>query len=106
VVVDFTQDVPELSASAGQRRTAVHTQFSAAHPGTAEGKGWALELAVNADAVGDVGLSRLAWSGGTLTLERGAGAFSASAPCSVQLVYSSPEDFLESILARERAAKP
>lgn len=101
VVVDFVGDVPELGANAGQRRSAVHTAFAFDHPGMAEGGPWALALDVDDDREVALGLSTVGYSNGTLTVTLGAGEFSGTAACTTVVPYSSPEDFLSSIIERE-----
>lgn len=100
VVVDFVADVPDLGATAGQRRSAVHTAYAATHPGMAAGGPWSLDLDVADDREEALGLSRVSYVDGTLTVTRGAGSFSAAAACSPATLFSSPEDFLAAILAR------
>jgi hypothetical protein len=99
VVVDFTGDVPELGALAGQRRSAVHTGFLATHPGMDAGGDYTIDLAVDAAHIAAVGLARIALAGGVLTLERDVGV-SATATCASEILFASPEAFLEGILAR------
>lgn len=101
VIVDFAADVPELQATAGQRRSAVHTAFAASHPGMTEGGPWTLELDVHDDREEALGLSRVSWAADSLTVTRGAGTFSDTASCTTSTLFSSPEDFLAAILARE-----
>ena len=100
VVVDFAADVPELGATAGQRRSAIHTAYAATHPGMAEGGPWALDLDVHDDREESLGISRVAWTADTLTVTRGAGTFSDTASCSAATLFASPEDFLANILDR------
>lgn len=99
VVVDFLEDVPALGAAAGQRRSALHTAFTASHPGLEEGGPWALELVVDPGRVDELGLARLAYVEGILTVER-TEALSAAAVCTATTIFASPEAFLEAILAR------
>lgn len=99
VVIDFTGDIPEVGATAGQRRSAVHTGFAATHPGMVAGGPYAIDLVVNEANVAAVGLSRLALANGVLTLER-ADRVSAPATCTTEILFASPEAFLEEILAR------
>lgn len=98
VIVDFVSDVPELSATAGLRRSAVHTAFAATHPGMSDGGPWSVDIDVDDDREASLGLSRVAWADGTLTVSLGAGSFSAAAACSTTMLYSSPEDFLAAII--------
>ncbi|MBI1946134.1 MAG: hypothetical protein HYS27_10580 [Deltaproteobacteria bacterium] len=101
VVVDFVADVPALGAAAGQRRSAVHTAFSADHPGMAEGGPWALALDVDDDREAALGLSTVGYGDGALTVTLAAGSFSSAAACTTAVLYASPEDFLTSIIERE-----
>jgi hypothetical protein len=99
VIVDFVEPVPELGASAGQRRSAVHTAFSSRHPGMEEGGDWALELTIDPARVAELGLSRVAYEDGLLAVARDE-THRAPASCSTTTLFSSPEAFLERILAR------
>ena len=101
VVVNFTQDVPEVGAVAGQRRSVIHTAYAFDHPGMDTGGAYSLELDVNADQQAAIGLSRVALDNGAITVANaavGGQAFSASASCTSNVIFSSPEDFLQSIL--------
>ncbi len=101
VIVDFVTDVPELSATGGQRRSAVHTAFAATHPGMDDGGPWAVDVDVDDDREASLGLSRVAWTDGAVTVTLDGGTFSAAAPCSTTVLYSSPEDFLAAIIDRQ-----
>ena len=101
VVVDFVNDVPELAATAGQRRSAVHTAYAASHPGMAEGGPWAFDVDVDDDREATLGLSRVSYAGDTLTVTLGAGSFANTATCTTTMVFSSPEEFLAAILERD-----
>ncbi|MCC7071621.1 MAG: hypothetical protein IT383_09875 [Deltaproteobacteria bacterium] len=100
VIVDFVTDVPELSATAGQRRSAVHTAFAASHPGMAAGGPWSVDIDVDDEREESLGLSRVVWADGSASVTLGAGSFSGPAPCSTTSLYSSPEDFLAGIIDR------
>ena len=99
VVVDFTGDVPALSATTGQRRSSIHTGYTASHPGMEAGGGYAIDLVIKEANVAAVGLTRLAIANDVLTLERDQGV-SAPISCTSEMLFASPEAFLEEILAR------
>lgn len=99
-VVDFDVDVPAVGATAGQRRSSVHTGFSATHPGMNEGGSYAVDVAIDAANVATLGMSRVAVdAGGVMTLARDAASASAPSTCTAEILFASPEAFLEGILA-------
>jgi hypothetical protein len=99
-VMDFDVDVPAVGATAGQRRSSVHTGFDTTHPGMDEGGGYSLDIAIDAANVNTLGMSRLAVdAGGVMTLARDDASASAPSTCEVEILFASPEAFLEGILA-------
>jgi hypothetical protein len=100
-VVDFAVDVPAVGATAGQRRSSVHTGFTATHPGMTEASSaYAVNIAIDEGNVATLGMSRLAVdAGGVITFARDADSASAPSECTAEILFASPEAFLEGILA-------
>jgi hypothetical protein len=100
VAVVFREDVPELNATAGETRAALHTAYGAAHPGLAEGGPWSIDVDIRADRQEDLGLTAIAFAPavGALTVDTPEGAVTAGATCTDAILYAAPEDFLTALL--------
>lgn len=99
-VVDFAVDVPAVGATAGQRRSSVHTGFDTTHPGMNEGGAYAIDVAIHPANVASLGMSRVAVdANGLMTLAKDDASASALSTCTAEILFASPEAFLEGILA-------
>lgn len=99
IVVDFHTAVPEVGASAGQRKSSVHTGYVATHPGMDEGGGYTADIAIDEANVPLLGMSRISLAAdGLLTVARDDASASAPSTCTAEILFSSPEAFLEELL--------
>ncbi|MFV8754707.1 PEP/pyruvate-binding domain-containing protein [Nannocystaceae bacterium ST9] len=82
-----------------------HPEFaSVAHPGLAQGRPWALELGLTAQASGELGIERIVLDGGLMRVfgSEGRVLLEEPAPCTRQVLLDSPQAFLRALLERGR----
>ena len=101
VTVELVQDVAGIGA-AGSRLSAVHLSYAATHPSLAAGGAWDLDVQVAADRADATGFTRATIEAdGAMHLSHGAVVVddpAGSAACTVELMHSTPQEFLASLL--------
>lgn len=104
IELDVTGDIPELGWSTGHRVDAVHTDLASfSHPGPLAGQDWNLMASVDDARQPALNLSSLSFHpNGSWLLENTTGTATGTAnTCTVETLYSTPDNYLLSILAGE-----
>ena len=98
--VQFVAAAPALGKAAGAQVLVFHPETTAIlHEGLAAGGPWRIEIDVAEESALREGVDRLEFSeGGAFRLARGEAALEGSAPCGREVLLSTPEDFLASLL--------
>lgn len=95
VSLGFNRSAAEIGVVSGQRVVLDHTAFAASHPGVESGSDWTLTV----DIPGDEIISAFEiGANGQYRVANGMGEVTGSVTCSQEILLTTPQDYLASIL--------